>query len=260
MPKIAAWDLEIHNEIPEGQRSWTDNLPLGITCASVCYIEEDSDEPQHMTWWGGAAEGEVGDRMSPDECAGMLADLDALVAQGYTIFTWNGLSFDWRVLHAELADPVLQARVREHAFSHCDMMFQFFCDRGYPLGLDAVAKGMGMAGKMEGMDGSLAPILWTGSQEDLTQRNLFRWANMSLEERRRVVIEYLEQDALTTCKVAERAGMLHRWNWTSRSNRPQVYNISRWMTVREAMQIPLPDTSWMSRPMTRKNFYSWAEE
>ena len=33
------------------------------------------------------------------------------------------------------------------ALNHIDLMFHFFCEKGYPLGLDAAAKGMGLPGK-----------------------------------------------------------------------------------------------------------------
>ena len=40
------------------------------------------------------------------------------------------------------------------------MMFHFFCVQGYALGLDRAAKGMGLAGKLPGMTGALAPRYW----------------------------------------------------------------------------------------------------
>jgi hypothetical protein len=30
-----------------------------------------------------------------------------------------------------------------------------------------------------------------------------------------------------------------------------------WLTVREAMRLPLPDTSWMPRPISRRRFTGW---
>ena len=40
------------------------------------------------------------------------------------------------------------------------MMFHVFCAKGYGLGLDKAARGMGLPGKTAGMDGSMAPLLW----------------------------------------------------------------------------------------------------
>lgn len=261
MTRIAAWDIEIYREIPAGARSWTDLLPLGITCASVCYThpEDTGVGPIHRTWWGGQASGRMGDRMSSDEVAGMLDELGAMVEEGYTIFTWNGLSFDWQVLDGELFDPSLKRKVRELAMGHCDMMFQFFCDKGYMLGLDAVAKGLRLPGKMEGMDGSLAPVLWSADTDQLVQRRLSRFANMDQEQRRRVVIEYLEQDALTTYQIADLAGKLHLWSWTSKSGKPQQYRFRRWLAASDALKTPEPDTSWMRNPVSRDHFYSWTK-
>jgi len=259
MKKYAAWDIEIYKQLGSNFDNWSDQVPLGITCASVCYTA-DGEDPVHETWWAGKGSGQIHDWMGRDELTAMLSFLDGLVERGYLIFTWNGLSFDWHVLYHELDNPASKANIKQHALAHCDMMFQFFCEKGYPLGLDAVAKGMGLAGKTAGMDGSLAPILWSADEVALTQRGLFRFANMSLVDRREKVVEYVEQDALTTYQIAQRAGLLHRWNWTSRSGKPQIYNISRWMTTHEAMKLPLPDTSWMGRPMRRERFYRWLEE
>ena len=30
-----------------------------------------------------------------------------------------------------------------------------------------------------------------------------------------------------------------------------------WLTVREALRLPQPDTSWMSNPMARSGFTAW---
>ena len=46
------------------------------------------------------------------------------------------------------------------ALGHVDMMFHVFCELGYGVGLDAAARGMGIAGKDQGHEWRDAPVLW----------------------------------------------------------------------------------------------------
>ena len=68
---------------------------------------------------------------------------------------------------------------RSLAKSHVDMMFHVLCQLGHGVGLDAAAKGMGLAGKSKGMSGAVAPVLWA-------------------EGRREEVLQYVAQDVRTT--------------------------------------------------------------
>lgn len=64
-------------------------------------------------------------------------------------------------------------------------------------------------------------------------------------------------DAKLTLGVAlavESAGVVR---WTSKGGRPQTVNVDRWLTVREASLLPLPDNSWMSNPWKREKFTGW---
>ena len=65
---------------------------------------------------------------------GSLVDyLACQVVAGYTILTWNGLSFDFNVLAEESG---MHDECAELALNHVDMMFHIFCLRGHYLGLD----------------------------------------------------------------------------------------------------------------------------
>ena len=83
--------------------------------------------------------------MSQQDAAALVRYLTAQVAQGYTLLTWNGLGIDLDIL-AEEARMLPQCRTL--ALAHVDMMFHAFCQLGHGVGLDAAAKGMGLAGKL----------------------------------------------------------------------------------------------------------------
>jgi hypothetical protein len=121
-------------------------------------------------------------------------------------------------------------------------MFHVFCELGYPLALDAAAKGMGLAGKPAGLTGGMAPKLWQAGQFD-------------------TVLAYVAQDVATTMSVA-RAGEEHgRIRWTSQRGRTMHLPLPNgWLTVREALRLPPPDTSWMTRPLPRADFVRWMKQ
>ena len=103
----------------------------------------------------------------------------------YVVVSINGAGFDFRVLAAECQHPEIETDLKRLALAHYDPCFQMLCQRGFRVGLDALARGFGLGGKTEGMDGSKAASDWFGARED--------------QER---VLEYCEQDALLTLDVA----------------------------------------------------------
>lgn len=226
--KWLAFDLEIYKEIPEGETDWKAHRPLGVSCAATLL----SDEPQPVLW-------HAADKSRPMNAA----ELDELVlymwkrvAVGYTIVTHNGASFDWHILAAEsnsFADCVTLAM--NH---HIDTMLHFFCIKGYPIGLDAIAKGLGLPGKTEGMDGAKAPQMWQAGEYDK-------------------VLEYVGQDVITTLRVAERVERQGGFTWTSKTGRLNSIKIPKWLTVTKALQLPEPDIGWMSDPWPRSKFTEW---
>ena len=174
--------------------------------------------------------------MNQSEAALLVEHLAAAVDSGYTILTWNGLGFDFDIL-AEESDRY--DLCRELAWDHMDMMFHIFCLKGYPLGLDTAAKGMGLTGKTPGMSGDKAPLYWS-------------------QGRRKEVLEYVAQDVQTTLLLAQAVEERHQLRWTSRSGKQQIMPVhAGWLTVRQALDLPAPDNSWMSNPWPRSKFTGW---
>ena len=127
------------------------------------------------------------------------------------------------------------------ALAHVDMMFHVLCRLGYGVSLDAAARGTGVAGKPEGMNGELAPALWA-------------------EGKRGEVLRYVGQDVRTTLDVATVCESCGVFRWVARSGRLRTMPLSqRWLAVEEARALPLPDTSWMDEPWPRERFTGWMD-
>jgi hypothetical protein len=224
--KYLAFDLETAKVLPENTHDFKPYRPLGIACAATLL----SDTNELILWQG------EGNQMSQQEAAKVVDYLKSQTANGYTILTWNGTHFDFDILAEESG---MLAECRELAVRHIDMMFHVLCKLGYGVSLDAAAKGMGLEGKPEGMNGAVAPALWA-------------------EGKREEVLKYVAQDVRTTLEVAlacEACGCL---KWISKSGNLRTMALPRgWFTVEEAGKLRLPNTSWMTDPWKREEFTEW---
>ena len=227
-----AFDIETAQHLPDDRADWRSHRPLGITCAAA--LPSDGEA---TLWYGRTAENGFAPRMSRPQVVELVTTLFQAHKAGQTIVTWNGIGFDFDVLAEESG---LHQECREMALNHVDMMFHFFCLQGYPLALDTAAKGMGLPGKAAGMSGELAPVLWS---QGMHQQ----------------VLDYLRQDVQTVLNLARAVEKRGTLRWISRSGKPGTANIGQWRTVSEALRLPAPDTSWMSKPMSRRGFTAWTE-
>lgn len=231
--KTLAFDIEIVKDIPEGAY-WKTVRPLGISCASTLA------DGELITWYHGKSSGKpLEGAMTLDENQELVRYMMDKFSDGYVPITWNGLQFDFDVLAEESKMWMQCVRM---ALNHVDMMFYIFCIKGYPIGLETVAKGLGLSGKTEGMSGAKAPEMWRSSLED-----------------RQKVLEYVGQDSITTQEIFDKAIEKRGIYWLSKSGRPQeVYmGNTEWKTVLECLEFPLPDNSWMTKPLLRSDFMSW---
>lgn len=226
--KYLAFDIEIFNEIPEGETDWKTHRPLGISCAAT-----ESSDGLHKDLW--ANDDDMSQPMTKEQCENLLAHLRVADRAGYKILTWNGLSFDFDILAEESGKKHLCA---ELALKHIDMMYHFLCLKGFPVGLDAVARGLGLGGKTEGMNGALAPQMWQNGEYDK-------------------VLEYVAQDVRLTLDIAQAVDKGRGFGWTAKSGRWNTVSIPQWLTVVEAGNLEEPDTSWMSEPWPRSRFFEW---
>ena len=238
--KFVAFDLEITKEIPEGTEDWRDLRPLGISCAAT--LTRDGS----LNLWHGKREtGQMYPaRMSPKDVRILIGYLWHCHTHDYKIVTWNGLGFDFDVLAEEAQHEGSWDACVEMALNHVDVAFDFLCDKGYMIGLNAAAKGLGIEGKTEGMHGGLAPIMWAKSLQDQEK-----------------VLEYVGQDVQVTADVYREVLVKKRIPWISKSGRQNYWIMRRNepATVIEAMSRQEPDTSWMTNPRTRESIYAWTK-
>ena len=229
--RYLAFDIETAKDVGD-DFNWREHRPLGITCAAT--LASENLEP--LLWFSKTRDGFPGKQMSQEDAQELVQYLSKMADDGFAILTWNGLGFDFDVL-AEESGAV--ANCRQCALGHVDMMFHVFCTLGHPVGLDRAAQGMGLAGKPAGMTGSKAPKLW---------------AQGHFKE----VLEYVAQDVRTTMQIAKASEKRRSLGWiTRRGTKGSMPLANGWLTVRESLSLPEPDTSWMSDPMSRRDFTAW---
>ena len=232
MKKYCAFDIEICAIVPEGETNWKSKRPLGISCAATL-----TSNGEQRLWYGGQPGTIYGDKMNLEELRGLVKYLEEAVDAGYPILTWNGMGFDFDILAEESR---LFDSCRNLALQHVDMMFHFFCLKGYPLALDTAAKGMGLPGKTPGMTGDKAPLFWS-------------------QGKRQEVLSYVAQDVRTTLDLAIETEKMQRLNWISKTGKSQVAFLpDGWLPVKDANNLPEPDNSWMKEPIDRSRFTGWA--
>ena len=263
-PKFIAFDLEISRPFEMGR-------PFGISCAATLTSDGDA-----VLWYGAekAPGATLPERMNPQEVqelAGYLADQQA---QGYTVVGWNSLGFDMEVLAYECRNELWARDIAKLAMEHIDPAFQILCDRGFMVALEKAGQGLGVGSKTEGMHGDLAPILWNGWPSDWSDdldENVTRMRAAietlgvvaGTREAQNLCLEYVGQDAKLTADVYRAICETGRMPWIARSGRHNVWRPKmtdgRLLTVNESLQIPEPDTSWMSKPRLRSDVLAWME-
>jgi Predicted 3'-5' exonuclease related to the exonuclease domain of PolB len=227
-----SFDIETAKDVPGEDFNWRPHRPLGISCAAT--LASDGSEPR--LWYGKTQEGLPGKQMGRQDAQGLVDYLSKMAAEGFAILTWNGLAFDFDILAEESGVPAI---CKECALCHVDMMFHVFCSLGFPVGLDKAAQAMGLPGKPPGMIGVKAPKLWA-------------------EGRFEEVLSYVTQDVRTALQIAQSCDKVGRFDWITRRGPKKSLPLTKgWLTVQEALRLPEPDTSWMSNPMSRKEFSAW---
>jgi hypothetical protein len=233
--KFAAFDLEIAKEFPD-EGNWTSVAPLGITCAA--FALSDADEPRFF---------HAAPQMSRDACVELVHELQRVVADGYTLVTWNGTAFDFAVLAQEAEMP---RECAELALAHVDLMVIVTFKRGHWLGLQKALDGAGIAGKKK------AVVLNDGSR--LNEMSGARAPQLWAQGEYNAVLSYLREDVMPLLQLARIVKETKQIRWRSSKGFPQALPVERLWSVRECFAFPLPETAWMSTdPPQRAKFIEW---
>jgi len=247
MTEYVAFDLEISKQLEPNVIDILAHRPLGISCAATITSESLSSDDVTLLWYSHSTADEIHDpQMSVDDCKKLA---DYLCNTQCPIVGWNSLGFDLLVLADECKSAEYTVKLAKLAYVHIDPYFQMVCEKGYGIGLETAAQGMHLKGKLKEVGGANAPAVWAEGRDSQDK-----------------VLEYVAQDARVTASVYQAildSGVLR---WISRSGRPQVWPANfrdtggddmRMLTVGEAMELPRPDTSWMTNPRFREDYAAW---
>lgn len=264
--KVIGFDIEIADEFPSGTKPDLLRMErgLGVSVAAAAWEE-------NLQLWASDPDK---NRLTVAQAREMADWLIARQEAGDLIVTWNGAGFDFPVLARECESETYTRRLALLTLNHCDIAFAMLCSLGYMIGLDTAAKALRLSGKLPGMSGALAPILWSGTDRDLTDKEIVAISELKVRpgtpEARRLCERYVIQDAVTTFQIHRelvrervliwrtRKGTITKTPWV-----PVLVGLSaepRLMTCKEALEIEPPDTSWMSNPRKRSNFIGWATD
>ena len=243
---FVAFDIEIAKDIPDEERDWMALAPLGIAC--VALMRHGESEPllrfnprQHQDYYEPTTSA-----MNRQALDLVIDELVALADRGDTLVTWNGTSFDFQVLALESGRRKDCARL---ALASIDMMFWLVCQRGHPLALDTALAGMGLGSKLHEVElagggktvinGKEAPRLWRAGEFE-------------------AVLTYCGGDVRRTLELSLECQRQQKLRWISRRGAQSIVPLgTRWPTVRECLELPVPDTSWMTNPLDRRTFVNW---
>jgi hypothetical protein len=226
-----SFDIEIVDDLPEGDVDLRKITPsVGAFCTTVDDVKFFYDKPF----------------MTKETAKTLVNQMMNLYKEGYIPFGWNFLSFDFQLLahytqmYEECAKLVLNG---------IDGMFNVVARKGYFLSLDKVLKGANIESKVHSVTlkdgtnfsdekiGAKAPLLWRSGEYEAVQ-------------------EYLHGDVVQPLKFIKHWETKKEIRWTSNSGKPMLIKTEP-LTVKECLQLPIPDTSWMSDVKPRTEFYSW---
>lgn len=228
-------------------------------------------------------------RLSDDDCVKLFTYLEECVRAGYVISTWNGASFDFRVLAAMLRnagkhDMEERCKLMARSVSHVDIMFSFFANKGFAVSLGKVAAAM-LPSDVDGksMDGKDAPAAWLKNGAMQLQVALYCAHDVTLQK-------LIHCATITSGKIEwfTRTGKRSKWNakgemshasklhelyaktclvGTKKRKRvlnkptPLYASLSEFLSVEKSVGRPVPDNEWMRgvgmEPWERERFVGW---
>ncbi len=189
---------------------------------------------EHRLWFSSDADGRPQVDLERQHAQELLQYLEQMQRTGHAICAWNGLSFDLQWIARAADDVATASRIARAMY---DPMFQFFKLKGFPVGLDAVAKGLRI-GMNKTMDAADAPREWRAGNY---QR----------------VCDYVLGDVRMTNEIVSAIIQRREIAWITQRGKRSAVSGPRLRTVEDCLGDPMPDQSWMDRPIPQEKFTRW---
>ena len=200
--------------------------------------------------------------MDVHECERLLHYMERCVSEGDVVLTFNGGSYDFRVLatvFTRYGRRDLARRTCELCKHHSDLLFTFLTFKGFFVKLSSIAKAMlpRQEENSKSMTGAEAVIKWE-SCKGTQQRDVLR---------------YVLGDTYLLLQIAHEVEDRKRVLWVSKSNRVAELDLSRiaatvphllaHYTIDRCLAVKLPDTAWMQKkgmqPINRAQVLAWLD-
>lgn len=231
--KILSFDIEISDvfELAPGD-DMEKYAPFHISVAATAI---HNGEERH--WYSKNFEGAPALNLTKQGAHEMLEYLAQMQDEGIMVCAWNGLSFDLKWIGHQAGNMELAARV---ALKSYDPMFQFFNQKGFPVGLARVAAGMGI-GQEKLMAGADAPKEWRAGNYDRVK-------------------EYVMGDCQMTNLIVRAIQECGEVRWLTSKGTVSSEPMARLKRAEEVINDPAPDQSWMDAPLPKSKFYRWTQD
>ena len=228
--KILAFDIEISNvfDLRPGE-DIEKYAPFDIAVAAT----EIAGGEQRL-WLSHGPDGKPLINLERPQARELLEYLENKQRAGYRICAWNGLSFDMQWIARAADDVATASRI---ALAMFDPMFQFFKLKGFPVGLAAVAAGLGIATK-KSMLAEDAPREWRAGNH-------------------KKVCDYVLGDVRITNDIVSAIARRGQIAWVTKKGKRCTVALPRLRSVEECLRDPMPDQSWMDSPIPQNKFTRW---
>jgi hypothetical protein len=231
--KLLSFDIEISDIFELGKHEDMEKYaPFHISVAATAV-----HGGEERVWYSKDAEGVPALNLTKERAHELLEYLDEMQQAGFKVCAWNGLGFDLKWIGHQADDMALAARM---ALKSYDPMFQFFNVAGFPVALAKVAEAMGISQEKH-MDGADAPKEWRAGNHQK-------------------VMDYCLGDCQMTNLIVLAILEARQVQWVTARGTVSSKPMPCLKTVKEVIQDPEPDQSWMDTPIPKTKFCEWVQE
>ena len=228
--RLVAFDIEISNVFDLRPGEDIDKYaPFDVAVAAT-----QVHGGEHRHWFSPGPDDRPLVNLQQEHARELLNYLEQMQQDGFALCAWNGLGFDLQWIARAADDRAKASRIARAMY---DPMFQFFKLKGFPVGLDAVARGLGI-GMTKSMDAADAPREWQAGNH-------------------KRVFDYVLGDARMTNEIVSSVVRRREITWVTQRGKRSTVPVPRLRTVEDCMRDPMPDQSWMTRPIPQERFTRW---